>query len=367
MSNPMPSPSFINEEECNKVIQELFKSGDISSDGEFSEIARKEISRMNYSMDDATAVVQKNLSIWMTQHPPDSLMLPPAFEDFPISIIESEPTGINPCIEEVGGIHNFQVKVPIGIKSGAKEAHYSEQLRKLYINQNRFVNLEFRMEPLPETESKHFFVRAICIFIGADDYAEPVTVCYTHSRDSVGHAKSTVADHLVRCNHTKSIYQLDSVSGRHSVMAPMSTSGSGCLLGYKFMDLGSCCGGINRRETALIFTLEDVDGNVLGRRVLQLRICTAPKRDLDQDEKKYDKNAAKTVLNMPPAPKLGAKKEAFWVLAHGKENFEILKTVGEALEKKDGGSTVIWNESVKRHNKNMKERLPKKKKKTDGQ
>ena len=55
-------------------------------------------------------------------------------------------------------------------------------------------------------------------------------------------------------------------------------------------------------------------GNVLGRRVLQLRICTAPKRDLDQDEKKYDKNAAKTVLNMPPAPKLGAKKEAFWVL-----------------------------------------------------
>ena len=43
------------------------------------------------------------------------------------------------------------------------------------------------MEPLPETESKHFFVRAICIFIGADDYAEPVTVCYTHSRDSVGH------------------------------------------------------------------------------------------------------------------------------------------------------------------------------------
>ena len=113
---------------------------------------------------------------------------------------------------------------------------YSEQLRKLYINQNRFVNLEFRMEPLPETERNHFFVRAICIFIGADDYAEPVTVCYTHSRDSVGHvninftkknfkkikknsncmfyyffqAKSTVADHLVRCNHTKSFYQLDS-------------------------------------------------------------------------------------------------------------------------------------------------------------
>ena len=96
------------------------------------------------------------------------------------------------------------------------------------------------MEPQPpETEMTpklNLFVRAICIFIGADDYAEPVRVCYTHSRDSVGHvsnvnftrkkifkkipsiyciniffqAKSTVADHLVRCNHTKSFYQLDS-------------------------------------------------------------------------------------------------------------------------------------------------------------
>ena len=38
------------------------------------------------------------------------------------------------------------------------------------------------------------------------------------------------------------VFSLSLVSGRHSVMAPMSTSGSGCLLGYKFMDLGSCCG-----------------------------------------------------------------------------------------------------------------------------
>ena len=38
------------------------------------------------------------------------------------------------------------------------------------------------------------------------------------------------------------VFSLSLVSGRHSVMAPMSTSGSGCLLGYNFMDLGSCCG-----------------------------------------------------------------------------------------------------------------------------
>ncbi len=27
-------------------------------------------------------------------------------------------------------------------------------------------------------------------------------------------------------------------------------------IGYKFMDLGSCPGGLNRRDTAVIFTLE---------------------------------------------------------------------------------------------------------------
>ena len=53
-------------------------------------------------------------------------------------------------------------------------------------------------------------------------------------------------------------------SGRHSVITPFpeynqqpGSEGSGCQLAYKFMDLGSCSGGLNRRETAMIFTLED--------------------------------------------------------------------------------------------------------------
>ena len=68
---------------------------------------------------------------------------------------------------------------------------------------------------------------------------------------------------LLRCKNT--LYRIFQtfffhsflVSGRHSVVAPFSPSGTGVLLGYKFMDLGSCSGGLNRRETALVFTLED--------------------------------------------------------------------------------------------------------------
>ena len=68
---------------------------------------------------------------------------------------------------------------------------------------------------------------------------------------------------LLRCKNTSYkiflifFFHSFSVSGRHSVVAPFSPSGTGVLLGYKFMDLGSCSGGLNRRETALVFTLED--------------------------------------------------------------------------------------------------------------
>ena len=48
-------------------------------------------------------------------------------------------------------------------------------------------------------------------------------------------------------------------SDRHSVRTaiPHPQAGSDEVqLAYKFMDLGSCSGGLNRREVAVIFTLE---------------------------------------------------------------------------------------------------------------
>lgn len=49
------------------------------------------------------------------------------------------------------------------------------------------------------------------------------------------------------------------VSKRHSVVTEVNQPQPGCnevVLGYRFMDLGSCPGGLNRRDTAVIFTLE---------------------------------------------------------------------------------------------------------------
>ena len=42
-------------------------------------------------------------------------------------------------------------------------------------------------------------------------------------------------------------------------MTPLPGFQPGCselVIPYRFMDLGSCAGGLNRRESAIIFTLE---------------------------------------------------------------------------------------------------------------
>ena len=135
------------------------------------------------------------------------------------------------------------------------------------------------------------------------------------------------------------------------------------------MDLGSCSGGLNRREVAVIFTLE-LAGNVVGRKVLPVRICTCPKRDMETDEKHHEQRKNKrigmngyaslpvvdTILNQSPGKVEGdrkvliEKRKPYWVLAYGEENYETLRTMGEALEKKDTGDTRHWQDEMRRIN-----------------
>ena len=78
------------------------------------------------------------------------------------------------------------------------------------------------------------------------------------------------------------------------------------------MCLGSDVGGINRRPLKVVFTLELGEGQVVGRRVVDVRICSCPKRDRQQEEQKEaqqeeqarriaDKFASSTVVIRPPS------------------------------------------------------------------
>lgn len=123
---------------------------------------------------------------------------------------------------------------------------------------------------------------------------------------------------------------------------------------YNFMCNSSCVGGMNRRPILIIITLETRDGQVLGRRSFEGRICACPGRDRKADEDHYreqqalNENAAKngnankrTFKQSPQAiPALGpgvkkrrhGEEEMYYVPVRGRENFEILMKIKESLE-----------------------------------
>ena len=62
---------------------------------------------------------------------------------------------------------------------------------------------------------------------------------------------------------------------------------------YSFLCLGSCQGGLARRPISLIFSLETATGAVLGRRVMEVRICSCPIRDMKQEEEKLERGSGR--------------------------------------------------------------------------
>ena len=53
---------------------------------------------------------------------------------------------------------------------------------------------------------------------------------------------------------------------------------------FAFMCFSSCASGPSRRPVEVIFTLEK-DGQTLGRRVVEIRVCACPGRDRKSDER----------------------------------------------------------------------------------
>ena len=53
---------------------------------------------------------------------------------------------------------------------------------------------------------------------------------------------------------------------------------------FAFMRFSSCASGPSRRPVEVIFTLER-DGQTLGRRVVEIRVCACPGRDRKSDER----------------------------------------------------------------------------------
>lgn len=170
----------------------------------------------------------------------------------------------------------------------------SHIMQKLYTNINKPVPFEVRMHRRPP--GVNFNVRATLIFSEQQYMRMNVIRCPNHAAPSdPSNHDFPYPEHVVRCDHPGAKYE-SHPSGRLSVIVPLDNLQDGMEFTpilLRFMCLGSCVGGINRKFISLILGLEDMSGRTVGRRVIHVRVCACPTRDIKTDELQYQNKGIK--------------------------------------------------------------------------
>ncbi|XP_025412779.1 cellular tumor antigen p53-like isoform X2 [Sipha flava] len=211
--------------------------------------------------------------------------------------VKSSPTGIMPCQDEFGGDINFEVMLDSNFEAYRQKWKYSVTLQKLFIDIDKVLLLNFKCDHEKIPNNQPVYVRAMPMYSAADWLKEPVNRCLQHLSPIDKFNKGfTHLEHVIRCENDGTTYHIDEVSKRKSVVTLLCKPEHGSdstRLSYRFVCKTSCLSGMQRRPIVVIFTLEDNTGQVLGRRVLPVKICSCPKRDLEREEKdtKLQKNS----------------------------------------------------------------------------
>lgn len=163
-------------------------------------------------------------------------------------------------------------------------------------------------KPLPvqfswQSYPSNLRVRAYMIFQDSHSRDKPVQRCFAHKASELpenGRIEQLQLKFTFRTNQRGSMYQEDHTNGFLSIVTPAGLPNPGrdyFQVDYVFFCMTSCVTGINRRATFLVFTLEDENGYVFGRRSLPIQICSCPKRDMEKEEKSIVNPMGKKKLN----------------------------------------------------------------------
>ncbi|XP_008066927.1 tumor protein p73 isoform X3 [Carlito syrichta] len=266
------------------------------------------------------------------------------------------PAPVIPSNTDYPGPHHFEVTFQQSSTAKSATWTYSPMLKKLYCQIAKTCPIQIKVSTPPPPGTA---IRAMPVYKKAEHVTDIVKRCPNHElgRD-FNEGQSAPASHLIRVEgNNLSQYVDDPVTGRQSVVVPYEPPQVGTeftTILYNFMCNSSCVGGMNRRPILIIITLETRDGQVLGRRSFEGRICACPGRDRKADEDHYReqqalnessaKNGAaskRAFKQSPPAvPALGAgvkkrrhaDEDTYYLHVRGRENFEVLMKLKESLE-----------------------------------
>ena len=214
------------------------------------------------------------------------------------------------------------------------------------------------------------------VYTAPGDMAMPVIRCPNHQapEDPINQKiyDTHQIEHVIWSAENSALYEKNECSGRLSVTTPFGLPhvGSNYVAHvYKFTCIGSCAGGINRRATSILFTLE-YDNQVIGRQSLSCRICSCPKRDRKTQETalmkqamihsadslmpkskklKLESNSPKLQLSPVKMPQKGngeSLNDVFLVPVYGIENFTAVCKFAEYL---DSSSGALKNNQYRMH------------------
>ncbi|KAL6456713.1 hypothetical protein MHYP_G00352570 [Metynnis hypsauchen] len=266
------------------------------------------------------------------------------------------PAPAIPSNTDYPGPHSFEVTFQQSSTAKSATWTYSPLLKKLYCQIAKTCPIQVKLASGPPHGS---VVRAMPIYKKAEHVTEVVKRCPNHELGrEFNESQSAPASHLIRVEgNNLSQYVDDPVTGRQSVLVPYEAPQVGTeftTILYNFMCNSSCVGGMNRRPILIIITLETRDGQVLGRRSFEGRICACPGRDRKADEDHFreqqalnesvakngnanKRNFRQTPPNIP-GPPINIKKrrhgeeEMYYIPVRGRENFDLLMKIKDSLE-----------------------------------
>ncbi|KAL3278261.1 hypothetical protein HHI36_013598 [Cryptolaemus montrouzieri] len=214
----------------------------------------------------------------LSGHPPQIAQQRPAVYDIPITV----------CSEEYSGPHNFEVSI---IPNGSKNPWvFSPSLNKVFIDMGSHFPVDFRVSSRP---SQGLFIRVMPSFSSLQHSQELVYRCVQHEQPQLNkNVPEHVRQHIIRCpSNGQAVYLGDRTSNKRlSIIFPLSypqTGTDAVREMFVFVCKNSCPSGMNRKPIEIIFTLENSNGEILGRRILNVRICSCPKRDKEKEEKDH--------------------------------------------------------------------------------
>ena len=236
---------------------------------------------------------------------PDSLaetlaMMDPVTHKYPtIYSPEQQFTVIPAHFSQLPSIETFDTDwgfdIELNSESASKTSRlFSTNLNKAFVKINTFLNIYVKYTVIDSNQP--LFIRAMVVYQQTNDFTEPVRKCTNH-RDRSMHENLPFPEHVLRCSAQDTEY-IGTEMGKLfqdklALRIPLIKVATGEPLKLQFTCQNSCSGGMNRRYTSVIFTLENSVFDVLGRKVLNFKVCSCPKRDKEKDEEFLGKSLPK--------------------------------------------------------------------------